>query len=169
MRLSCGWHGGSRSTRHRHEFKLSEIEQSANDLQAEKDRLAIEKDKLAAEKDRLGQVSAELSEEKDRLGQVSAELSEAEKERARLDELKGFTEEQINAAAYAIKSAIENKLISEIGFNNLNEHIKAASLPRSTEAIKSLIKLGCRQLETTGLVKLNPNYSRGKSLYVINT
>lgn len=156
-------------------------EQAEKDkLAAEKDRLSeqalklsemlkIEQDKLAAEKDRLGQVSAELSEEKDRLGQVSAELSEAEKERARLDELKGFTEEQINAAAYAIKSAIENKLISEIGFNNLNEHIKAAGLPRSTEAIKSLIKLGCRQLETTGLVKLNPNYSRGKSLYVINT
>ena len=110
----------------------------------------------------------DLEAEKVRLGQVQADLTEAELERTKLDELKGFTEEQINAAAYAIKSAIENKQVNELGFNNLVEFIKAAGLPRSSDAIRALIKLGCRQLETTGLVKLNPNYSRGKSLYVIN-
>ena len=143
------------------------------DLNKEKVRLAEEAEKVRlaevdlAEKVRLAEV--DLEAEKVRLGQVSAELSEAEKERARLDELKGFTEEQINAASYAIKSAIKNKPVNELGFNNLAEFIKEAGLPRSSDAIRALIKLGCRQLETTGLVKLNPNYSRGKSLYVINT
>ncbi len=141
------------------------------DLEAEKVRLAEEAEKVRlgqvdlAEKVRLAEV--DLEAEKVRLGQVKADLTEAELERAKLDELKGYTEEQINAASYAIKSAIENKQVNELGFNNLAEFIKEAGLPRSSDAIRALIKLGCRQLETTGLVKLNPTYSRGKSLYLI--
>lgn len=139
----------------------AKLEQEAKLEQA---KLA-EQARLAEEKAKLEQ--ARLAEEKASLEAEQAKLSEAEKERFRLDELKGFSDEQITKAADAIKQAIELGQVKELGFNNLNEHIKSAGLPRSTEAIRNLIKLGCRKLEDTGLVILNPNYSRGKSLYLI--
>ena len=169
---------------------LTEIEQKLSKSEEEKVRLQaqIEADRKAAEAEKVrlhlrqkleeakaAEAAAAAKAEADRAQKAraaAAAKAEAEaKSRAEAEaeaaERGKLTEEQINIAATVIADAVKAGQVDTLGFSNLAPLIKAAGLPKSSDTVRTLIKLGCKQLTGAGLVKKNPNAGNGKPDFII--
>ncbi|MEB4590237.1 hypothetical protein VSS37_04545, partial [Candidatus Thiothrix sp. Deng01] len=67
----------------------------------------------------------------------------------------------------AVKAAILSGQVTGLGRATLKPVLAGAGLPRSTDAVKVLIKWGCTDLIETGLVSRNPEPGNGKPEFVI--
>ena len=132
---------------------------------AEADRLEQVRLTQQAEADRIAAVrlaeEAAAKAEADRLEQVR--LAEIERER------NGLTSEQIAVAIAVITGVAKaSKAGAGLGRATLAQAFKNAGLPTSTEAIKTLIKIGCGQLAEQGeLVIRHPNPGSGKPEFIV--
>jgi hypothetical protein len=113
-------------------------------------------DRIAAEKKAAADLADRLAAEK----KVAADLAD----RA---ERGSLTDEQIEIAVNVIRNAVNEAHISSLGSPTVAPLLKAAGLPTSTDSLRALSKLACRELALEGLVIPNPRYAKGQPLYII--
>ncbi|MEZ5453081.1 MAG: hypothetical protein R3E93_09770 [Thiothrix sp.] len=156
----------------------AERKRAAEQLAREQAEAKMKADLEAAEAEKVRlqqQAEADLKQaEADR--KADLERAEAEAEKVRLQQqaeadrkadLGDLTEGQVRLAAEAIKAAILSGQVTGLGRATLKPVLADAGLPRSTDAVKVLIKWGCTDLIGTGLVARNPEPGNGKPEFVI--
>ncbi len=132
----------------------------AAEKQAIVDRIAAEAKAAADLADRQAAVNAAAKEAADR-------IAAAEQEAADRAERGSLTDEQIAIAVNVIRNAVNEKHITTLGSPSTAPLLKAAGLPTSTDSLRALSKLACKQLTEEGLVILNPKPAKGQPIYVI--
>ena len=98
---------------------------------------------------------------------AARELAAAEALATEKAERGALTDEQIELATAVIRTAITEGHIQKVGTPQVSPILKAAGLPTGAPIQRVLHKLACKQLETEGLVVLNPNKANGQPLYLI--
>ncbi len=142
----------------------------AEQAQLERDRLrdlenrsrAEEAEKQARSREAEIRSRAEAAAE-----QAARDLEAAEQAARDLAERGSVTDEQIEIATNVIRDAIVSGLIQKVGSPQTSPVMKAEGLPTSNDTLKTLSKFACKQLETEGLVKINPSKGVGQPLYLI--
>lgn len=150
--------------------KAAEAEKVRLAAKEEADRKAAERLAAAKRTEAEARAKAEAQAKAKAEAEAKAQAGEAQKRaeaEAEAAERGKLTEDQVNIAATAIAAAIKTGQVQTLGFGNLAPILKEAGLPRSSDSLRVLIKLGCRKL-TGMLTAPNPNAGNGKPDYIIN-
>jgi hypothetical protein len=125
-----------------------------------------ERKRAAAAKEAADRIAAEKKAAADLADRIAAE-KKAAADLADRAERGSLTDEQIEIAVNVIRNAVNEAHISSLGSPTVAPLLKAAGLPTSTDSLRALSKLACRELALEGLVIPNPRYAKGQPLYII--